>query len=274
MTEHRLPHQRPRRVAFNAWTYAVLVGLAWLVAGLAMPAASAEPTDVTVRVIAKGAKFIGSGMGGVAVRLEDADSGQILAQGRTAGTTGDTDRIMSRGLTHAQSRATPDAAHFTATLALDAPRRVRLVATGPVAQPQARTTVTATQWIVPGRHLTGGGGWVVEMPGLVVNLISPAPAISHPAGEPIRLDAKVMMMCGCPITPEGLWDAADVEVVATVLRDGEPVARVPLDYANSASRFAAPYTPERAGTYEVVVHAYQPGNGNTGLDRAGLWVTE
>src|SRR5680860_1561305 len=56
--------------------------------------ASAEPTDITVRVLGKDSKFVGSSMGGARVIVRDADTGEILAQGVTEGSTGDTKRIM------------------------------------------------------------------------------------------------------------------------------------------------------------------------------------
>ena len=68
-----------------------LVAIAALVA--AAPAL-AVPTPVTVRVLSQGAKFIGTGMGGVMVELADAATGKTLAQGRIEGGTGDTAKIM------------------------------------------------------------------------------------------------------------------------------------------------------------------------------------
>ena len=45
--------------------------------------AIAEPTEITVRVMAKDSKFIGTETGGAQVTLRDADSGEVLAQGLT-----------------------------------------------------------------------------------------------------------------------------------------------------------------------------------------------
>jgi len=61
---------------------------------------AAEPTAVDVRVISKGAKFVGTSMGGCEVVIRDAETGEILARGKTAGSTGDTDRIMRAGMKH------------------------------------------------------------------------------------------------------------------------------------------------------------------------------
>ncbi len=60
-------------------------------------AAHADPTAVDVRVVARGAKFLGGYQAPVRVTLTDADTGEVLARGLTSGTTGDTQRILSRG---------------------------------------------------------------------------------------------------------------------------------------------------------------------------------
>ena len=51
-------------------------------------------TKVIVRVVAKDSKVIGSGVGGALVRIKNLETGEILAQGKQEGGTGDTDRIM------------------------------------------------------------------------------------------------------------------------------------------------------------------------------------
>ncbi|MBT5659166.1 MAG: hypothetical protein HOJ02_03315, partial [Rhodospirillaceae bacterium] len=52
--------------------------------------ASAEPTRLTVRVMAKDAKFIGTSIGGARITIRDVDTGELLAQGVTEGSTGNT----------------------------------------------------------------------------------------------------------------------------------------------------------------------------------------
>jgi hypothetical protein len=41
----------------------------------------AEPTVITIRVISKDAKFIGTSMGGMRITLRDAHTGAVLATG-------------------------------------------------------------------------------------------------------------------------------------------------------------------------------------------------
>jgi hypothetical protein len=56
-----------------------------LVALTAPAIASAEPTEITVRVLAKDSKFVGTSMGGMRIILRDAHTGEILATGLTQG---------------------------------------------------------------------------------------------------------------------------------------------------------------------------------------------
>lgn len=124
------------------------------------PGASTNPTEIVVRVVGKDSKFIGTGMGGMRITLRDAHTGELLATGITAGGTGDTERIMQGGR---RARLADDtAAKFTATLELDEPRLIEAEAYGPLAQLQAAHRVLSTQWVVPGRSLAGGDGWVLE----------------------------------------------------------------------------------------------------------------
>jgi len=235
-------------------------------------AAGAEPTRIDVRVISKGAKFVGTSMGGVAITLRDADTGALLAEGATAGGTGDTARIMQAQQRHHDPVATDDAAVFHATLDLAAPRRIEVAAFGPLAQRQAAASASSTMWVVPGRHVTGGDGWLLELPGFAVDVLAP-PAHQRVRGAgPIVLRANVVMMCGCPIEPGGVWDATRYQVRAIVNRDGVKLRELPLGYADATSQFAAELGGLEPGAYEVLVYAHDPTNGNTGLDRTTFLV--
>jgi hypothetical protein len=230
--------------------------------------AFAEPTEITVRVLAKDSKFIGTSMGGMRIVLRDAQTGEILKTGVTQGGTGDTALIMHENRGSRAVLSDDSAAKFTTTLDLDEPRLVEAEAYGPLAQPQAATRVLATQWVVPGRNVTGGDAWVLELPGLVVDVLAP-PAhirVSREAGD-VDVRANVVMMCGCPIEPGGMWDADKLEVKAIVRRNGDRISEIPLAYAGQTSQFAAKVPAKEPGLYEVIVYAHDPRNGNTGLDR-------
>jgi hypothetical protein len=59
-----------------------------------------------------------------------------------------------------------------------------------------------------------------------------------------------------------------------VRRGDEEVTRLPLAYAGTSSRFAASWTPDEGGVYEIEVWAYDPDTGNTGIDRTTVIVSE
>jgi hypothetical protein len=217
-----------------------------LLAGLG--SAHATPTEIAVRVLAKGAKFVGTSMGGVRVTIRDADTGEILAEGVTQGSTGDTDRIMREAHAHDAVLSTQGAALFEVTLEIDEPRWIEITAYGPLAQRQGANRVSVTQWIVPGKHLN--------------------------AAQQVELHANVVMMCGCPLYPDGLWDPARFEIEAILKRNGETVGSMPLHYAGTWSQFSATWEVKEPGTYEAIVYAHDPANGNTGLDRVTFLVRE
>lgn len=68
------------------------------------------------------------------------------------------------------------------------------------------------------------------------------------------------------MTPGGVWDADGMEIRALVSRDGEFVREVVAEYTGTASYHAMEVDVATPGTYEVVCYAYDPDNGNTGLD--------
>jgi hypothetical protein len=250
----------------------VLISALFAAAAAAAPAL-AEPTPLTVRVLAKDAKFVGEGMGGVRVLVRDAETGALLAEGVTSGVTGDTDKLVRQPKVRGAALAGPGDARFDAVLDLKAPRRITVEAYGPLAQLQSAVTVSQTQWVLPGRRPHGADGWVLELPGLAVDVVDPvAYARGVRPGDVVPITANVVLMCGCDVTPGGVWNADEYEIGYTVVRDGATVAEGPMAYAGRQSRFQAAFTPDRGGVYQVLVSAYHPVTGNAGIDRATVIV--
>jgi len=251
---------------------ALMLAVAHVPVGIAQP--SGTPTTITVRVIAKGGKFVSAEVGGVLVTVRDAQTQELLASGNVTGTSGDTQGIMVAPTTRISGiPVDDDAAAFTVTLDLDRPRLLEVSAYGPLAQLQSATRVTATQWVVPGKHITGGDGLLLELPGLLVDVLDPPTHFIvqlDAAPKTVRIRANVMMMCGCPIAPGGPWDPAGFEVAARLIRNGEPVGALPLAFTGTASEFAADWTISQPGVYEATVYAFQPANGNTGVDNVAF----
>jgi len=243
---------------------------ALILAGLPV-AAAAEPTDLVIRVISEGGKFVGTSMGGAEIIVRDVRSGEVLVHGRTAGSTGDTARIMKGG-----PRGTPladeTAAAFRTTIDIDEPRLVEVEAYGPLAQPQAAVRVTSQRWVLPGRGATQGDGWLLELPGLVVDLVAPAAHQRGTAGAAIRLAANVALMCGCPIEPGGIWDAARYDVRASAKRDGQPAGEVSLSYGGRTGYFTGTLPVDKAGAHVITVTAVDTKTGATGVDASSILI--
>ncbi len=174
----------------------ILVSLSVLAAAfLASAPCLGAPTTVTVRVLSKDAKFVGTSMGGARIVIRDADTREILAQGLTTGGTGDTTRIMKEPWKRGEPLATPDAAKFTAVIDLDAPRRIEVSAFGPMAQPQTGARASVTQWLIPGRSIDSGDALLLVLPGFSLDVLEPA-AHTRFAGVPqsVTLRANLTML--------------------------------------------------------------------------------
>ncbi len=237
--------------------------------------AGAEVTNITVRVVARNAQYVGDLVDGAFVTITDAASGEMMAQGVTSGAAGNPKRTMGTPRKRGESMAAEGDAKFTATLDIDEPRFLQVTAYGPVSNRFSANKASATQWIVPGKHLTGGDGWVLELPGLLVspNLAASTIPLSK-AVSGIVIDAEVMLMCGCPIKPGFFWDPEDYEVVAIVRRGDVEVGRFPLSYAGTVSEFETQITADLPGVYDISVYAYDSASGNTGVGQVELTVTE
>lgn len=230
----------------------------WLVA-------AAVPTTLLVRAQAKDAKFIGSSIGGARILIKEATSGKILAEGFTEGSTGNTQQIMQEPHKRHQPLTDAQTAGFTAILDIDAPVFVTVEGYAPWNQPQARIKVETQLWLIPGKNISGDG-LILEFPGFVVDVLSPQTHESIAAGASVPLTANVVMMCGCPVTEGGIWDASRYEVAAIVEKDGEQLEEIPLRVTEKASTFHGELTPAAPGLYQVTVYAYDPTTGNTGVN--------
>lgn len=73
------------------------------------------------------------------------------------------------------------------------------------------------------------------------------------------------MMCGCPLTEGGLWDANQYEVVALIQKDGEALTSIPLHISEKVSTFDGRFPATAPGLYQATIYAYDPQSGNTGV---------
>lgn len=72
----------------------ILTGVALMAFLVSAGTVQALETRVDVRVRTKDAKFLGTSMGGALITIRNTDTGELLATGVTAGTTGNTATIM------------------------------------------------------------------------------------------------------------------------------------------------------------------------------------
>ncbi len=167
-----------------------------LIISLVPAAFSAEKisTKVTVRVVAKDSKVIGSGVGGAFVRIKNLENGEILARGKQEGGTGDTDRIMVTPRQRGEIvYGTPGAAFFQAELPLERPTQIEIYTEAPLAYPQSIQKGSKTLTLIPGKHILGEGV-IIELDGLIVNILNPSPKGVLKKGEELTIKAEVRML--------------------------------------------------------------------------------
>jgi hypothetical protein len=234
----------------------------------------AAETRMIVRAKSKDAKFIGTSMGGAWVVIRESETGKVLAQGMTEGGTGDTRRIMVEPGKRGVPLSDPTTAKFEAKIDIAEPLLVTVEVQAPYGQRHSTVKSSTQIWLLPGKDLLGDGV-ILEVPGIAIDILSPqspeqVTLVDQKAVVPIK--ANVVMMCGCPIEPGGLWDAKDYEVGAILKRDNKIVQTLPLVYAGKRSTFQGRLEATEKGLYELVVYAYDASTGNSGVDRATVEV--
>ncbi len=88
---------------------------------------------------------------------------------------------------------TPGAALFEAEIPLSQPTQIEIYAEAPLSYPQAIQKGTKTLMIIPGRHISGEGV-LIELHGLIVNILEPVSATGLKGGKKIKVKAEVKML--------------------------------------------------------------------------------
>jgi hypothetical protein len=239
-------------------------------------------TSILIRAQGRGGKFLADDIGGAEVTVRDAQTGEWLGGGQAQGTS--SGNLTTKYSPSASQSAVvtpggpgsppviqwlvPDA--NTSALTLELPlRRATLLAVavhGPLGGLQSAQRVEATTWALPGQRIDQGPGFVVEIPGLVVQVLSPATHLeltSLPAS--VDFQVKVMMMCGCQIAPGEPWVPTDFAVTAAIGPVGQaPSTEVPLRFTGTSSMFEGSFEVTQPGYYQAVVSATQQSIGNVG----------
>ena len=238
--------------------------------------AKATETKVIVRVKAKDAKFIGSSLGGAYVVIRNKSNQQILAEGKTSGSTGNTSLIMREPKTRGGSITDERTAKFLATLDIDEPMFVSIEVTSPFNNKQAQAKVSTELWLIPGKDILGDG-IILEVPGFIIDILKPRThhyiPLSSVKGKSFKIQANIVMMCGCTISKGGLWNGDQIEVKGILKKDGATFREVPLSII-SENLFEGEVVLDSAGQYELIIYAYDPASGNTGVDKVNYILSE
>jgi hypothetical protein len=236
----------------------------------------AEKTPISISVLSNDAKFIGSSFGGMQITIRDLGSDELLASGLTRGSTGDTSLIMKQPQPRDTVLRTEGSARFDVELDLDRPTRVRIEATGPLAQMQSVATVSETWTLLPGKDYSQGNGILLTLHGLVVDALTPPAHIKlkHADVQALEVTANVTKMCGCPIGEDTPWSVDRYQVEARIYQAaGELVEVLPMTFSGQHSQFKAVVQLADLGAYEIIVIAFDPNSKDSGADSTTVNVT-
>jgi hypothetical protein len=68
-----------------------------------------------------------------------------------------------------------------------------------------------------------------------------------------------------------LWDSNNYEINALLKYNGKVISTIPLAFV-SPSTFRGQAAVSEKGAYEIIVYAYDPKTGNTGVDKVSAYV--
>ncbi len=230
--------------------------------------AFATETKIIVRAKAKDAKFIGNSIGGAYVIIRNTIDQSILAEGKTTGNTGNTDLIMKMPHERGKQISDEETAKFLAILNIDEPTFISIEVYSSLSNKQSRAKVTTELWVIPGKHILGDG-IIVEIPGFMIDILKPqthqSVSLASLKNNEVAIKANIVMMCGCPIQKDGLWNSEDMEVKGILRKDGQYVNTIELKWTET-NVFEGNAVINITGNYELTVYAYNAKTGNTGVD--------
>ncbi|KQC02665.1 hypothetical protein [Pedobacter sp. Hv1] len=243
---------------------------------ISVKALSATETKIMVRAKARDAKFIGSSLGGAYVIIRNKTNQQILAEGKTSGSTGNTELIMKAVKTRESSIVDAQTAGFLAKIDIDEPTFVSIEVVSPFNHKQAQAKVSTELWLIPGKDILGDG-IILEIPGFIIDILKPRThqyiALSSIKDKPFQFEANVVMMCGCVIEKGGVWNAEEFEVKGILKKDGKQLKDVKMTFV-STNLFEGQTQINASGNYELILYAYDKKTGNTGVDKINYVIYE
>ncbi|WBL21330.1 hypothetical protein [Zunongwangia sp. HRR-M8] len=220
-----------------------------------------------VRAKAKDAKFIGTSIGGAKIIIREVLTKKILSEGVTSGSTGNSEKIMKQPRLRYQEISDDNTAGFLAKLDISEPTFVEIEAYAPINKKQATIKSTTQLWVIPGKDIMGNGV-ILEIPGFVIDILSPQTHERIPGEISTEIKANIVMMCGCPVEEGGLWDANDFEINAVVESEGF-FKEIELKQTEKSSTFSGNIDLQK-GNYSITVYAFDAKTGNTGVDKTNI----
>jgi len=164
-----------------------------LMAGvLSFGISEAVQTKLIIRAKSKDAKFVGTKMGGAHVVIKDSETGKVLAEGLTAGDTGDTNKIMSEPKTRFGTIA-DGAALFESSLDISEPRFITIDVAAPYIDKTNMIKSSTQMWLIPGKDITGDGV-IIEIPGFSIDAMSPESVTMSDNRAVIPINARIVMI--------------------------------------------------------------------------------
>lgn len=234
----------------------------------AAPAWAAD-TNVSISVKAKDALFVGEAAGNAYVVVRDKRNGDVLAEGRTIGGSGDKSKIMGSDGYKRDTVLTDDkTAHFAFSLDLFEPTPVSIEASGPYGQMQSLVKSSTDYLLLPGKDYASGNGIVVELSGFIVDIMTPA--INHTTkfktDLTLPLQAQIAKLCGCHVDKSSPWPPERYDVEANVYRGDVFLASVKMDKLDQAGLYGANLKFQEPGTYRVMVTSFDAKTKESGVD--------
>jgi hypothetical protein len=233
-------------------------------------------TGIAVTVLAKDAKFIGDAMGGARVIITDKLTGDIMIDGHTYGTTGNTETIMTESRERHVTLSDQNSARFEFSLAILEPTAVTITAIAPLAQMQSAVKVSQDYVLIPGKDYTSGDGIMLELPGMAVDIQAPTPheKAKFDADVPITVAASVMKACGCHVATDSPWDPENYDVEAHVYKGTEFISALPMQYSGAPGQYMSRIKIPLPGSYKIIVTAFDKKTKEGGMDAATIVLTE
>jgi hypothetical protein len=236
----------------------------------------AKQTKLIVRAKAKDAKFIGSSLGGAYFIIRDKVTNKILAEGKTSGSTGNTDLIMTVPGKRGVSITDEQTAKFLAVIDIEEPTFISIEAISPLNNKQAQVKASTELWLIPGKDILGDGV-ILEIPGFIIDILEPRThhyiSLKSVKDKVFKIKSNIVMMCGCVINETGAWKASEIEVTGILKKDGVYVRDIKLSLTET-NLFEANTLIEATGNYELIVYAYNSKSGNTGIDKVNFVIND